>query len=228
MEDRTASARVLLVGLEAFVGDVAAMLGGEAVTMDAVDDLDDAVEMAQAIGADLVLIDGTRGCFDPVEVVARCYAEAGLDDPPFVFLDPREPDRSRIVRRDRQGGEFFVGQAPVGQLGETMRALLSPKGMPVLTRIGSNDLKERILEIGFNDKVDVEGRRYSIQTEVHADKGGVVIRSKVFELGRITLVRDFPVAIGEDPLASVERLASDIHRESCVTVVLDLARSGTA
>jgi len=222
------TSQVLLVDLDPIIGEVEVMLRGEDVVINTVDDLDDAIEMAQVTGAHLILINGTRGCFDPVEVVARCYAEAGLDDPPFVFLAPREPDRSRIVRRDRRGGEFFVGQAPVGQLGETMRALLSPKGPPVLTRIGSNDIKERVLEIGFNDKVDVEGRRYSIQTEVHADKGGVLIRSKVFEMGRITLVRDFPVALGEDPIASVERLASDIHRESCVTVVLDLARSGRA
>lgn len=218
------TSQVLLVDLDEAMGTVEGLLEGCDCSFNLVDDLDEALEMAQVTGVDLIVANADCGALDPVEVVARCYAEISVGDPPFVFFHPHELDKTRIVRRiAASSGEFVVSQPPRRDLGRILRALVSGEAVPVSNTVEAADVRERLLDIGFNDKVDVEDRRYSIQTEVTVQGGGVLVRSKVYELGKIILVRDFPAEIGADPVADVERLANDIHRESCVSVVLRLA-----
>lgn len=222
------TAQVILVGMDDAVGKVEELLDGVDFTLHTVEDLDECMEMAHVTGADLIVASTSAAGLDPLEVVARFCTENPQEDPPFAFMDPVEQERTRVVRRaGSPSGEFAVSQPPTNELGRVLRILVSGERALASSPVEVGRLKDRLTGIGYNDKVDVGDRRYSIQTEVTLRDGGAVVRSKVYEMGRIILSREFPADLGDDPVTFVERLASDVHRESCVSVVLQLAEAGS-
>ncbi len=217
------SKQLTLVQLDGIMDELGSQLEDLDVTLSPADDLDEAVELASLTGVDLMLATRAAADDDPVEVVARAYAEIDDREMPFVFLDP-DPDSSDllVVRRPDPRGDFSLDSYRREELGPLVRALLSPEGLVPPRRSDSDDPRKRLAEIGLEDVIRSADRALTVQTEVHAEEPPS-IRATVHESGRLLVARSYPALSGEEHAASeVRGQALAIHRQACRSVARNL------
>ena len=209
--------QVMLVGLEAELDRLVPLLGDLEPRLDVADDLEEACELLAITGADLLVVNRSLAGLDPVDAVARCYADIGRADLPFVFLEPDRPEDASVVRRI-EGGEFSVDRPGEAGLGPLLRAAVAGEEAPIQATAASPELKQQMLEVGFNDGASHEGRSFVVQTEVHLRDGRVAVRVTVFEGGVLTSAETHKVELGADPLGELRARAAEIHERAVAAI----------
>jgi hypothetical protein len=210
------SAQILAVDLPDAVDLAELLLAGREVAVHAVDDLDEAAELAGVVGADLVFLSPAAAGDDPIARIAQFGEAFGDRPPPVAAIYPEAFQCTRVYVRPEGAAEWVVA-SPGGERLAAFLASLIDRGCGIvhveLPQKGG--LKSRLIDVGFNSLVKAAAGDVSVQTETHVLGAKTVIRSTAFFSGRIALSRRFPVGFAANPLEETRRLAEEIHRETC-------------
>jgi len=210
------SAQIIAIDLLDAVGIAELLLAGREIAVHAVDDFDEASELAGVVGADLVFLSAGAGGDDPISRIGAAAEAFGERPPPFAAIQPEAFQCTRIYLK-LQAAHEWVTVSPGGERLAPFLAALLDKGDAVVraelpVAVG---LKNRLIDIGFNSLVKSDAGDISVQTETHVLGQKTVIRSTAFASGRIALSRRFPLGFIANPVDETRRLAEEIHRETC-------------
>jgi hypothetical protein len=208
------SAQIIAIDLPDAVGIAELLLAGREIAVNAVDDLDEAAELAGVVGADFVFLSAGAAGDDPV---ARLGAGAFGEPPPVFAVIQAEAFQSTRIYLKSPAAQEWVTVSPGGErLALFLAALLEKGGGIVHVELpAAPGLKNRLIDIGFNSLVKGDAGDVSIQTETHVLGKRAVIRSTAFTSGRIALSRRFPLGFITNPVDETRRIAEEIHRETC-------------
>lgn len=210
------SAQIVAIDLADAVDVAGRLLPGREIAVHAVDDFDEAAEIAGVVGADLVLLSAEAAGEDPISRIGALGEAFGERPPPFVAIAPAALQSTRVYLRPQSVGEW-VTASPGGEKLTLFLAALLEKGDAIvhveLPPVAA--LKNRLVDVGFNSLVKGDPGDVSVQTETHVLGRRAVIRSTAFASGRIALSRRFPLGFVANPVDEARRLAEEIHRETC-------------
>jgi len=210
------SAQIIAIDLLDAVGIAELLLAGREIAVHAVDDFDEASELAGVVGADLVFLSAGAAGDDPISRIGTVAEAFGERPPPFVAIQPDAFQCTRIYLKP-QAAQEWITVSPGGERLALFLATLLEKGDAIVrTELpAAAGLKNRLIDIGFNSLVKSDAGDISVQTETHVLGQKTVIRSIAFVSGRIALSRRFPLGFIANPLDETRRLAEEIHRETC-------------
>jgi len=221
------SAQIIAIDLVDAVDLAGLLLPGREVAVTAVDDFDEAGELAGVVGADLVFLSAAAAGEDPISRLGALGEAFGERPPAFVAIQADAIQCTRIYLRPQAGSEW-VTVSPGGERLTLFLATLLEKGDAIVhfELPAAAGLKNRLIDIGFNTLVKAAAGDISVQTETHVLGQKAVIRSTAFASGRIALSRRFPLGFIANPVDEAQRLADEIHRETCDRVAVATAGQG--
>jgi hypothetical protein len=215
-----ASAQIIAVDL-AESADLAALFpGAQAIAVHAVDDFDEAVELASVVGASLVLCSAAAAGADPLSRCAALESALGAAPPPLAVLFPEGATRARVYAKPPASQEWVVVGPSRELVAPYLAALLDKGAALVHVELPDNAaLRQRLIDVGCNALVKAAAGDASVQTELHMLGRRAILKSTAFLAGRIALSRRFALGFASNPLDEARRLAEEIHRETCDLVV---------
>jgi hypothetical protein len=210
------SAQIIAIDLLDAGGIAELLLPGREIAVNAVDDLDEAAELAGVVGVDLVFLSAAAAGDDPIARIAAAAEAFGEHLPVFAVIYPEAFQRTRIFLRPRAAQEWVTVSPGGERLAPFLAALLEKgDGIVHVELPDAAGLKNRLIDIGFNSLVKGDAGDVSVQTETHVLGRRAVIRSTAFASGRIAMSRRFPLGFIANPVDETRRLAEEIHGETC-------------
>jgi hypothetical protein len=210
------SAQIIAVDIADAVDLCELLLAGREISVNPVDDLEEAQEIAGVVGAGLVFLSPAAAGDDPIGRLGEATAALGERPPPFAVIYPEAFQRTRIYVR-AGGADEWVTLAPGGErLAPVLAALLDKgDGFVHFELPAAPGLKNRLIDIGLNTLVKSPAGDVSVQTETHVLGKKTVVRSIAFASGRIALSCRLPIGFVANPVEETRRLVEDVHHEMC-------------